>query len=134
MKKLVFLAIAFCSINTLNAQAPSPSDSLKEYAGKYKFPEGSPFPEVIIIFENGTLTASSAAGSSEIKRRAQDTFDVVGYGGIAIFKRNEEKKIIKLQVQVNEIDIEGEKTENLGLGSGIILRYRRAAFVIKKEG
>jgi hypothetical protein len=129
MKKLLLFVITICSLSSLHAQTPSPADSLKEYAGKYKFPDGSPFPEVTITLENGTLMAASVAGSAELKRREKDTFDILSYGGLAIFKRNEEQKINKLQVQVNDLDVEGDRTENLGL-SRIIIRYRKSLFVI----
>jgi len=70
------------------------------------------------------LTASSAIGSSELKRREGDIFDVVAYGGTAIFKRNDEKKVTKLQVQVNDLDMEGEKAAEGSL-SAIFWRYRK---------
>jgi Domain of unknown function (DUF3471) len=122
MKKIVLLAIAVCAFSFINAQT-SPADSLKEYTGKYKFPDGTPFPEVTITLENGTLTAASVAGSAELKRREGDVFDIVSYGGTATFKRNDEKKIKKLQVQVNDLDVEGEKTEEGSL-STVLWRYR----------
>ena len=121
MKKIIVFAIAIFAFNLINAQN-SPADSLKEYTGKYKFPEGTPFPFVTIALENGTLTATSVAGTSELKRREGDTFDVVAYGGVAIFKRNEEKKVNKVQVQVDTLDVEGEKTEEGSL-SGIFRPY-----------
>ena len=111
MKKIILFVIVILAFNSINARN-SPADSLKEYTGKYKFPEGSPFPIVTIVLENGTLTATSVAGTSELKRREGDTFDIVAYSGIVIFKRNEEKKIVKAQVQVNDLDVEGEKTED----------------------
>ena len=111
MRKIFLLIVAVCAFSFAEAQNPPPADTLKEYAGKYKFPEGTPFSEVAVVYENGMLTATSVAGSSELKRREGDTFDVVAYGGIAIFKRNEEKKVVRLQIQVNDIDAEGEKVD-----------------------
>ena len=122
MKKLLLIAIAIFAVNCINAQT-SPADSLKEYTGKYKFPDGTPFPEVTITLENGTLSAASVAGTAELKRREGDIFDIVSYGGTVTFKRNDAKKITKVQVQVNDLDVEGEKMEGLDL-SGIFWRYR----------
>ena len=116
MKKILLFIIAVAAFSFVKAQS-SPADSLKEYTGKYKFPEGTPFTEVTISLENGVLNATSAAGGSELKRREGDVFDIVAYGGTAIFKRNDDKKIVKLQVQVNDLDIEGEKTEGLYLST-----------------
>lgn len=122
MKKLLFLALTVFVFNSINARN-APADSLQEYTGKYKFPEGTPFSEVIITLQNGTLTATSETGSSDLKRREGDTFDIVAYNGTAIFKRNEAKKINKVQLQVHDLDVEGDKTEE-GALSGITWRYR----------
>ncbi|TMI65966.1 MAG: DUF3471 domain-containing protein [Bacteroidetes bacterium] len=124
MKKFLLLVVTVCAFGFVNAQTPSPADSLKEYTGKYKFPDGSPFSEVNITLENGVLTASSAAGSSELKRRDGDVFDVVAYSGTAIFKRNDDKKVTKLQIQVNDLDMEGEKAAEGSL-SDIFWRYKK---------
>jgi hypothetical protein len=122
MRKLLLFVVAVFAFSFSDAQE-NPADSLKEYTGKYKFPEGAPFPEVTIVLENGILTASSVAGSSELKRREGDVFDIVAYGGTATFKRNEEKKVNKVQVQVNDLDVEGEKTEDGSL-SDIFWRWK----------
>ena len=124
MKKFLLLVVTVCTFGLANAQTPSPADSLKEYTGKYKFPDGNPVTEITITLENGVLNASSAIGGSELKRREGDIFDVVAYGGTAIFKRNDEKKITKLQVQVNDLDMEGEKAAEGSL-SDIFWRYRK---------
>lgn len=122
MKKIFLIAVAVFAFNCMSAQN-SPDDLLKEYTGKYKFPEGTPFQEVTITLENGTLMASSVAGASELKRLKGDSFDIVSYGGVAIFKRNEDKKVNKVQVQVDDLDVEGEKTSEGSL-SFILVRFR----------
>jgi hypothetical protein len=122
MKKIILLALAIGSFALVNAQT-SPADSLKEYTGKYKFPEGTPFPEVSISVENGTLSASSSAGTAELKRRDGDTFDILSYGGVAIFKRDESKKIKKLQVQISDLDVEGVRMDDGSL-STVFWQYR----------
>jgi Domain of unknown function (DUF3471) len=124
MKKLLLLIITSSAFGLINAQTPAPEDSLKEYTGKYKFPEGNPVAEIVISIENGVLTATSAIGGSELKRREGDVFDVIAYSGTAIFKRNDDKKIVKLQVQVNDLDMEGEKAAEGSL-SDIFWRYRK---------
>ena len=42
MKKILLLIVVICAFGLVNAQTPAPADSLKEYTGKYKFPEGNP--------------------------------------------------------------------------------------------
>ena len=113
MKKVLFLAITALAFNVANAQTPAPADSLKEYTGKYKFPDGNPVTEINIVIENGVLTATSAIGGSELKRREGDIFDIIAYSGTATFKRNGDGKINKVRVEVPDLDMEGEKTEGI---------------------
>ena len=115
MRKALFLAITILAFNFANAQTPLPADSLKVYTGKFKFPDGNPVTEINVTIENGILTAGSAIGSSELKHREGDIFDLVAYSGICTFKRNGDGKVNKMRVQVNELDMEGEKTEGLSL-------------------
>ncbi len=94
------------------ATARAQTDSLKEYTGKYKFPDGSVVTEISVVLENGGLTASSVMGSTELKKTdTKDVFDIVAYSGVATFKRNAEGKLTSLRVQVQDIDMEGTKTE-----------------------
>ncbi len=105
--------LTFCVLlvfSAVNAQ----TDSLQQYTGKYIFPEGSPVTEIGVVLENGLLTATSAMGNSELKNTAtKDVFEVVAYGGIATFKRSTEGKVNGVQIQVQDINMEGTKTEGL---------------------
>jgi hypothetical protein len=110
MKKLLFSLFVVISFSAANAQ----TDSLQEYTGKYKFPDGSPVTEIGVIVDNGILTATSNMGNSELKKTdTKDVYEIVAYGGTATFKRNEEGKIITLLVQVQDITMEGTKTEGV---------------------
>lgn len=109
MKKILLSLFVVLSFSALNAQ----TDSLKEYTGKYKFAEGNPVTEIVVIIENGVLTATSSLGNSELKKTAtKDIFELVAYSGTATFKRNAESKVNALQIQVQEINMEGTKTED----------------------
>lgn len=106
MKKILLSILLIAGFTAVNAQ----TDSLKQYTGKYKFPEGSPTTEITIVVENGTLMASSSIGSTEFKATGEaDVFEIVAYGGTATFKRKE-GKITGLLIQVNDINMEGERT------------------------
>ena len=109
MKNFLFSLITMISFLTVNAQ----TDSLKQYTGTYKFPDGSPFTEVIVTLDSTGLTATSALGSSELKSTDKDVFEIVAYGGTATFKRNAENKISGVQVMVGNLNLEGTKTEGL---------------------
>ena len=112
MKKIFFSLLIVFGFLAVNAQ----TDSLKQYTGKYKFPDGSPVTEITITVENGLLMASSAMGSTEFRPTStRDVFEVVAYGGTATFKRKEEK-VTGLQILVGDVNMEGEKTEGLHLG------------------
>jgi hypothetical protein len=117
MKKTIILCFVFAIAGAINVNASanpiviktSITDSLEQYTGKYKFPDGSPVTEVNIILENGKLSASSAIGTAELKLNKGDEFEIVGYGGAAIFKRNTEGKVMRVQIIVADLDMEGTK-------------------------
>ena len=95
---------------SLNAQ----TDSLDQYTGKYKFPDGSPVTEIGIVVENGILMATSAMGNSEFRRTdTKDVFEVVAYAGTATFRRNDQSKVVGVLIQVQDITMEGSKAESI---------------------
>lgn len=113
--KIFFLFLMLVITTTiLHAQTPS-QDSLKEYTGKYKFPEGSTITEVTVTLDNGILYGSSDMGSSELRRIVKDTFEVVAYGGMATFKRDSSGKVSGVHIVVGDTNIEGEKKDSLSL-------------------
>jgi Domain of unknown function (DUF3471) len=111
MKYFFLSLMTMISFLTVNAQ----NDSLKQYTGTYKFPDGSPVTEITVTLDSSGLSANSALGSSELKRTEGDVFEIVAYGGTATFKRNAENKISGVQVLVGDINMEGTKTEGLML-------------------
>lgn len=113
MKKALLLFFALIATFFVYAGMINTEDSLQHYTGKYKFPEGSAVTEVVVTLENGILTGSSMMGSSELKRMQGDSFEVVAYSGVAIFKRNTENKINAIHLMVGDIDIEGTKTDEI---------------------
>jgi hypothetical protein len=111
MKKLILSLIMLTGLLSVNAQ----TDSLKQYTGKYKFPDGSPVTEITVTLDSTGLTANSAMGSSELKKTEGDVFEIVAYGGVATFKRNAENKISGVVILVGDINMEGTKTEDAAL-------------------
>ncbi len=109
MKKIILSALILFSFLSANAQ----TDSLQQFTGKYKFPDGSPVAEVVITVENGVLMSTSPIGNTELKPTSTpDIFEVVAYGGTATFKRKE-GKVTSVQIIVGDVNIEGEKTDGL---------------------
>ena len=111
MKKLFLFFFSIASFSMLHSQQSPAADSLKEYTGKYKFPEGNPVTEVTVTLENGVLFGSSVMGSSELKRIEKDVFEVVAYSGTATFKRNDESKVNGVKLEVEDLVMEGTKSE-----------------------
>ena len=119
MKKIIFSLMVVMSFLTVNAQ----EDSLKQYTGKYKFPDGSVVTEITVTLDSTGLIANSAMGSSELKKTEGDVFEIVAYGGLATFKRNTENKISGVVILVGDINMEGTKTEDAAFHE--ILRRNR---------
>ena len=109
MKYFFLSLMGIISFLVVHAQ----NDSLKQYTGTYKFPDGSPVTEITVTLDSSGLFANSAMGSSELKRTEGDVFEIVAYGGTATFKRNAENKISGVHILVGDINMEGTKTEGL---------------------
>jgi hypothetical protein len=121
MQKLFLSVLLLFGFSVLNAQ----TDSLNQYTGKYVFPDGSPVKEIGVVIENGVLTATSAMGNSELKSTdTKDVFEVVAFGGTATFKRNEEGKVTGVVIQVQDVNMEGTKTEGLQISRELINTMR----------
>ncbi len=111
MKKVFLSLFMLFGFMAVNAQ----TDSLQQYTGKFKFPDGSPVTEITITIDNGLLMATSAMGSTEFKPTSTvDVFEIVAYGGTATFKKKE-GKVTSLQILVGDVNMEGEKTEGIVL-------------------
>ena len=111
MRKLLLFFFAVGGSFILSAQQAPQADSLKEYTGKYKFPDGSEVTEIKVGVENGILWAYSDKGNSELKKIEKDVFEVVQYTGTATFKRDGNGKINGLHIEVGDLIMDGTKTE-----------------------
>jgi len=109
MTKLLLLFVAFSGTVILSAQQVPKPDSLTEYTGKYKFPDGSDVTEIRVVVENGALWAKSDKGDSELRRIEKDTFEVVTYTGTATFKRNKKGKVKGLHIAVGDLIMDSIK-------------------------
>ena len=111
MTRLLLLFFAVCSSFILSAQQTPKTDSLKEYTGKYKFPQGSEVTEVTVVVENDTLWVNSDKGNSELSKIEKDVFEVVTYTGTATFKRDENGKVNGIHFEVGNLVLDGKKSE-----------------------
>lgn len=111
MKKTIAIALlSFCFCHTY-----AQDSTLKEYVGKYTFPEGSAITSAEILLNGNSLNVNSPHGSSELVKKAKDTFAITAFDGMAYFLRNTEGKISGIKVDVADILLEGTKDVTLWL-------------------
>jgi alanine racemase len=87
------------------------TDTLQQYTGKYKFPEGSVVAEVEVTYADGTLTMNSSAGSTVLRHDKDDIFTLVSFEGTAIFTRNAQRKIIGVHIEAMGYTLDGTKED-----------------------
>src|SRR5262245_29621398 len=105
MRKLIASVMVCFGLISLHAQ----DTTLNEYVGTYTFPEGGPVTTVDVKLENGSLVASSTAGSSPLERIAKDTINLVTYNGKVYFSRDSTKKVSGIKIEVEDTILEGKK-------------------------
>ena len=104
MKILATLMLILISFAT-HAQ----DSTLKQYVGKYSFPEGSPVTSAEVVLNGSELSVNSSAGASLLEKRGKDTFYLQAYDGLIFFLRNTEGKISGMKVDVQGNVFEGTK-------------------------
>lgn len=110
MKKIAFSILASLSVICVNAQSePAPKPPLEDFVGKYVFPEGSVVPDVDVTLSGSALTMTSAAGSSVLNELGRDSFQIVEFNGIAVFKRGEDKKVNGVHIEAQGYVLDGQK-------------------------
>lgn len=107
MKKLIFSTLLLLSVYIASAQV----DSLQEYTGKYKFAEGSPVSTAVISIQNNMLYVDAEAGASPMTKISADVFSVDAFNGVCTFLRNTDKKVVGCKVEVEDMILEGTKTD-----------------------
>lgn len=99
-----------CLLTVLFIGARAQSDSLTEYTGTYRFPDGSPTPEVEISVQDGSLYASSTIGSAAMVRKSKDTFNIpTYYNALVYFVRNNDGKVNRIHVEAEDTVLDGDK-------------------------
>jgi hypothetical protein len=107
MKKIFLMAVILMGVMaTANAQ----TSSLKDYLGKYVFPEGSPVTEVTLTAEDTVLTINSAMGSTPLEKKGVDTFYLSAYDAPIIFKRGAGNSVETLTIIVQGMELTAKRT------------------------
>ena len=132
MKQLIALCftifcLSFCSYaqhDAATAREAGPGsgqqDTLQQYTGKYKFPEGSIIAEVEVLLNDGVLVMNSSAGSSALRVDREDDFSITAFNGSATFKRNNDKKIIGVHIEALGYTLDGTRESSTVRPPGII--------------
>ncbi len=112
MKKLFILFVLFFALTQSNLFAQS--DSLQAYVGRYVFQQGAIIPDVSVQVDNGSLVMVAAMGSAALVKTGVDEFSIPSYSGVAVFKRNNEGKIVGVRIEAMGNILEGNK-ENFAI-------------------
>lgn len=116
MKSLfcTFIFGLFLALGTATAQAPATptpaldSLSAKDFFGKY---DTGGMGNIVVSWAQGkVIGALEGQGSAELKPTATpDVLSIVGFEGTATFIRDEQKKVIKVKMEVQGQVIEAAK-------------------------
>ena len=110
MKKIILSILTLLFILNANAQSdPAPKPPVSDFVGRYVFPEGSVVPDVTVALNGEALTMSSAAGNSNLTEAGRDSFTIVEFSGIAVFKRGEDKKVNAVHIEAQGYVLDGQK-------------------------
>ena len=110
---------------------PAPKPPLSDFVGRYVFPEGSVVPDVTVALSGEALTMTSAAGSSNLTELGRDTFTIVEFSGVAIFKRGEDKKVNAVHIEAQGYVLDGQKQSSGAWSFTYYLRPNRDLLVKK---
>ena len=106
MKKVLLMGVVLLGVFISVQAQDSP---LKYYLGKYTFAEGSPVAEVTLTAEDANLIINSAMGAVPLEKKGVDTFYLAAYDALVIFKRDANKAIESLSINVQGMDLIGKK-------------------------
>jgi hypothetical protein len=109
MKQIFLFIIATLFIVAVNAQTDKPRPPLEDFVGKYTFPDGSVVPEVDVTLSSNALTMASTAGTSALVELGIDSFQIVEFSGIAVFKRGDDKKVNAVHIEAAGYVLDGQK-------------------------
>lgn len=107
---------------TVIAIAGNAQDSTlkKEIMGRYTFPAGSVVEEVNVSEEAGMLTMSSSVGTSALEQVKGDTFNITSFNGIAVFRRNDQRKVVGVHIDASGYVLDGVKDSVAGAPKAVI--------------
>jgi len=115
MRVLSIAAILLCLCLSQKSFSQTGDSTYSELLGKYRFAAGSVLHDVTITYENAALLIISTAGTSSLEKIKGDTFNIVSFSGIAVFKRDENKKINGVHIDAGGYVLDGVKDAPTGI-------------------
>ena len=130
MKKIILSILGTIFIIAVNAQTtPAPKPPLEDFVGKYVFPEGSVVPEVDVALSGSALTMTSQAGASALVELGVDSFQIVEFSGIAVFRRGDDKKVNAVHIEAAGYVLDGQKKSGGGWTFTYYIRPNREMII-----
>lgn len=114
MKKVMLLVMLVCGFG-IASYAQQQDTTLAQYVGKYVFPSGSVVAGVTVMLDNGGLVMTSSVGSSVLEKESEDLYAIVSFQGKALFKRDNNKKIVGVSINAMGYQLEGTKENNVAV-------------------
>lgn len=115
---LLFVGATFFVSKAQSQQSPVTTDTVfKELIGKYTFPDGSVVEQVEVILDSTGLSMTSDVGTSVLQQLGKDSFALVSFQGIVVFKRDEKNKIKAVIIDAMGYHLEGKKEEVVAVSS-----------------
>lgn len=113
MKKLMLFTLLCLGISVVASAQTTQLDTtvLKQFVGKYKFPEGSVVNEIVVNLDSTGLNMVASVGASPLQKKEGDEFAIIEFQGIANFKRNADKKVVGVSISAMGYNLEGTKEE-----------------------
>jgi hypothetical protein len=104
MKKILFSLLCMVAIS-----ASAQDSTLKEYVGRYIFPQGSIVPSAEVTLNDNVLMVNSTQGSSVMQKVGKDTFAIISFDGMAYYSRNKAGQVSGVKVLVGDYVLDGVK-------------------------
>jgi len=116
MKAFVFILLLvgftfFVSKAQTQPSSVTTDTTFKELIGKYTFPDGSAVAEVEVLLDSTGLSMTSDVGTSVLQQLGKDSFALVSFQGVVVFKRDEKNKIKAVIIDAMGYHLEGKKEE-----------------------
>ena len=87
--------------------------------------------DVTVALSGEALTMTSAAGASNLIESGRDTFTIVEFSGMAVFKRGEDKKVNAVHIEAQGYVLDGQKQSSGASSFTYYLRPNRDLLVKK---